>query len=133
MDRSVLSISQVEVKTVKAKAEKCERYLEKHRTVQFLGLLCSRECCNMYTQRLTPSAGFLQQKSGLLRGHAKKLKLRIQLMLAVVGAQFQVTESPLIAEVKRRLATCNCPCCQQAMGFMGIHISDRPTSSLIIA
>lgn len=99
-------------------------------TVQFLGLLCSRECCNMYTQRLTPSAGFLQQKSGLLRGHAKKLKLRIQLMLAVAGAQFQVTESPIIAEVKRRLATRRCPCCQQAMRFMGVV---KRTSNLIPA
>jgi hypothetical protein len=41
----------------------------------------------------------------LLRGNAKKLRLQIQLMLAVAGAQSQVAESPIIAEVKRRLAT----------------------------
>jgi hypothetical protein len=41
-------------------------------------------------------------------------------MLAVAGAQFQVAESPIIAEVKRRLATRNCPCCQQPMRFMGV-------------
>jgi hypothetical protein len=47
-------------------------------------------------------------------------------MLAVAGAQFQVTESPIITEVKRRLATRNCPCCQQPMRFMGIV--KRPTN-----
>jgi hypothetical protein len=70
---------------------------------------------------------------GLLRGNAKKLRLQIQLMLAVAGAQFQIAESPIIAEVKRKLATRTCPCCQQLMRFMGIHISYRPTSSLTIA
>jgi hypothetical protein len=42
---------------------------------------------------------------GLLRGNAKKLRLQIQLMLAVACALFQVAESPIIAEVKRKLAT----------------------------
>jgi hypothetical protein len=62
---------------------------------------------------------------GLLRGNAKKLRLQIQLMLAIAGAQFQVTESPIITEIKRRLATRNCPCCQQPMRFMGVL--KRPT------
>jgi hypothetical protein len=58
---------------------------------------------------------------GLLRGSAATLRQRIQLMLAVAGAQFHVTESPIIAEVKRRVATRTCPCCQQPMRFMGVH------------
>lgn len=58
---------------------------------------------------------------GLLRGNAKKLRLQIQLMLAVAGAVF-----PIIPEIKRRLATRCCPCCQQPMRFMGIV--KRPTN-----
>ena len=58
---------------------------------------------------------------GLLRGNAKKLRLQIQLMLAVAGAVF-----PIIPEIKRRLATRRCPCCQQPMHFMGIV--KRPTN-----
>jgi hypothetical protein len=60
---------------------------------------------------------------GLLRGNAKKLRLQIQLMLAITGAAF-----PILPEVKRRLATRNCPCCQQPMRFMGIV--KRPTNLL---
>ncbi|AZG33587.1 MULTISPECIES: IS91 family transposase [Shewanella] len=58
---------------------------------------------------------------GLLRGNAKKLRLQIQLMLAVAGATF-----PIIPEIKRRLATRSCPCCQQPMRFMGVVA--RPTN-----
>ncbi|MCT8985959.1 IS91 family transposase [Shewanella phaeophyticola] len=58
---------------------------------------------------------------GLLRGNAKKLRLQIQLMLAVAGAVF-----PIIPEIKCRLATRRCPCCQQPMRFMGIV--KRPTN-----
>ncbi|WP_350431371.1 IS91 family transposase [Shewanella sp. H8] len=58
---------------------------------------------------------------GLLRGNAKKLRLQIQLMLAVAGAVF-----PNIPAIKRRLATRSCPCCQQPMRFMGIVT--RPTN-----
>jgi hypothetical protein len=89
--------------------------------------------CNMYCLKAYAECGILATRSGLLRGNAKKLRLQIQLMLAVAGAQFQVAESPIIAEVKRKLATRRCPCCQHAMRFMGIHISYRPTSSLTIA
>jgi hypothetical protein len=87
----------------------------------------------MYYPRDYAQSGILETRSGLLSGNAKKLRLQIHLMLAVAGAQFQVTESPIIAEVKRKLATRRCPCCQRAMRFMGIHISYRPTSSLTIA
>jgi predicted phosphodiesterase len=61
----------------------------------------------MFYQRVYAECGILETRSGLLRGNAKKLRLQIQLMLAVAGAQFQVAESPIIAEVKRRLATRN--------------------------
>ncbi|WP_351079227.1 IS91 family transposase [Shewanella sp. CAL98-MNA-CIBAN-0140] len=62
---------------------------------------------------------------GLLRGNAKKLRQQIQLMLAVAGAMF-----PIIPEIKRRLATRSCPCCQQPMRFMGIV--KRPTNLRLI-
>jgi hypothetical protein len=76
--------------------------------------------CNMYYPKAHAECVILATKSGLLRGNAKKLRLQIQLMLAVAGAQFQVAESPIIVEVKRRLATRRCPCCQQLMRFMGV-------------
>jgi hypothetical protein len=62
----------------------------------------------------------------LLRGNAKKLRLQIQLMLAIAGAVF-----PIISEIKRRLATRRCPCCQQPMRFMGIV--KRPAKLRLIA
>jgi hypothetical protein len=93
-------------------------------TVQFLWLVL---------QHVLPKGLRRVRDYGLLRGNAKKLRQRIQLMLAVAGAQFQVTKSPSIPEITRAIATRRCPCCQQAMRFMGIHISYRPTSSLTIA
>ncbi|SQH75976.1 transposase (fragment) [Shewanella benthica] len=69
---------------------------------------------------------------GLLRGNCSKLRQQIQLMLAVAGAVF-----PLVAKVKRALATRTCPCCHQPMCFMGIHQNglgnSRPTSLTITA
>lgn len=97
---------------------------------EFLWLLCSRECCNMYDLKAYAECGILATRSGLLRGSCVKLRQQIQLMLAVAGAQFQVTKSPSIPEITRAVATRRCPCCQHAMRFMGIHISYRPTSSL---
>jgi hypothetical protein len=102
-------------------------------TIECLWLLCSRECCNMYYPKAYNECGILETNSGLLRGNCKKLRQRIQLMLAVAGAQFQVTKSPSIPEITRAIATRRCPCCQLPMRFMGIHISYRPTSSLTIA
>ncbi|MBB1271176.1 IS91 family transposase [Shewanella sp. SR44-3] len=90
-------------------------------TVQFLWLVL---------QHVLPKGLRRVRDYGLLRGNAKKLRLQIQLMLAVTGAQFQVTESPIIAEVKRRLATRYCPCCQQPMRFMGVV---KRTTNLIPA
>ncbi|MCL1128084.1 IS91 family transposase, partial [Shewanella surugensis] len=55
-----------------------------------------------------------------------------QLMLAVAGAVF-----PRLPEIKRTLSTRCCPCCQQAMHFMGIHRrqlgNGRPTNFMITA
>lgn len=65
---------------------------------------------------------------GLLRGNAKKLRQQIQLMLAVAGAVF-----PMLPEVKRTLAVRYCPCCHQAMHFMGVHMHHRPTGANITA
>jgi hypothetical protein len=78
-------------------------------TVQFLWLVL---------QHVLPKGLRRVRDYGLLRGNCSKLRQQIQLMLAVAGAQFHVTESPIIAEVKRRLATRTCPCCQQPMRFM---------------
>jgi hypothetical protein len=86
--------------------------------------------CNMYYLEAHAECVILATKSGLLRGNAKKLSLQIQLMLAVASAQFQVAECPIIAEVKRKLATRRCPCCQQAMRFMGVV---KRTTNLIPA
>jgi hypothetical protein len=62
---------------------------------------------------------------GLLRGNCSKLRQQIQLMLAVEGAAF-----PILPEVKRKLATRRCPCCQQPMRFMGVV---KRTTNLIPA
>jgi hypothetical protein len=102
-------------------------------TPKTLTMAATVNYCNMYYLKAYAECVILATRSGLLRGNAKKLRLQIHLMLAVAGAQFQVTKSPIIAEVKRRLAIRRCPCCQQPMRFMGIHISYRPTSSLTIA
>lgn len=68
---------------------------------------------------------------GLLRGNCSKLRQQIQLMLAVAGALF-IKIAPTLPEIKRTLSTRCCPCCQQAMRFMGIQFN-RLTRSIITA
>ena len=74
---------------------------------------------------------------GLLQGTCRKLRLQIQLMLAIAGALPQVVGSPIVPEVSRAVAVRPCPCCQQPMCFMGIrrsHLENvRPTSSMTTA
>lgn len=53
---------------------------------------------------------------GLLQGSCRKLRLQIQLILAVTGAVF-----PIIAEVKKVVATRPCPCCHKPMKFIQVH------------
>jgi hypothetical protein len=67
---------------------------------------------------------------GLLQGCCKKLRQQIQLMLAVAGAVF-----PIVPELKRAVAIRTCPCCHQAMTFMGVHGKKhaRLTSLMITA
>jgi hypothetical protein len=96
-------------------------YLDSQTKTNKVRTLPATEFLWLVLQHVLPKGLRRVRDYGLLRGNAKKLRLQIQLMLAIAGAQFQVTESPIITEIKRRLATRNCPCCQQPMRFIGIH------------
>ncbi|PKG73011.1 IS91 family transposase [Shewanella sp. GutCb] len=76
-------------------------------TVEFLWLVL---------QHVLPKGLRRVRDYGLLQGSCRKLRLQIQLMLAVAGAVL-----PIIAEVKKVVAIRSCPCCQQPMKFMGVH------------
>ncbi|WP_428847825.1 IS91 family transposase [Shewanella abyssi] len=76
-------------------------------TVKFLWLVL---------QHVLPKGLRRVRDYGLLQGSYRKLRLQIQLMLAVAGAVF-----PIIAEVKKVVAIRSCPCCQQPMTFVGVH------------
>ncbi|MCL1039920.1 IS91 family transposase [Shewanella submarina] len=116
-DSSIVNVTDDHVSFAYHNSQTDRREIRTLPTLKFLWLIL---------QHVLPKGLRRVRDYGLMRGCCRTLRQQIQLMLAVAGAVF-----PIMPEPKRAAAIRVCPCCQQPMQFMGVHLHRRPTSQAI--
>ncbi|MEZ8671079.1 transposase, partial [Vibrio splendidus] len=110
-DKSIISATEDQVSFEYQNSQTKATEIRTLPTVEFLWLVLQH-----VLQHVLPKGLRRVRDYGLLQGSCRKLRLQIQLMLAVAGTMFAPFEKATKTQAIRP-----CPCCQQPMIFMGVH------------